>query len=135
MSTQRSRRSAIVAASVLATVTLGLFYVLQYQGPESVVWRFVGKVSERSAPGVAPLLVEPIGDPYAAAQVRLVSSILGSGGRMSVISARQLGAQAEVKTIFRFPSGQTAGLRWYLRKDNARWRVDATATVDGMRMP
>lgn len=135
MTTQRSRRSAVVAATVLASVTLLLFSVLQYQGPESVVYRLVSQIHQRNAAGVAPLLVEPLGSPYADANIRLVSSILAGRGRMVVVDARQTRTRAEVRTVFRFPSGQTAGLVWYLRKDQQRWRVDSTTTMNALRMP
>lgn len=137
MFSEYSRKSGILAAAVLACVTLFAFYVLQYYGPESVVRQVHRAVAREGAESAKPFffLNQNYNPMYVTAAVqeelKMIQSAAGTAVdiRMPMAPKTVDGERrAKVAVTYFARDGRQVTLPWVVVKVQRQWLVDAAAT-------
>ena len=149
---QERRGWSYLAAGVLAFVTLGVFYVLQYYGPESVVRRLhtvglsmdqyvdaripfqpsllnrkdrneLAESTTASAPQDLAFLMDNVIRPI---------GVLNGNYQIARIDY-QHSDQVTLAVLYRYPFQPPAAMVWIVTLDNGNWKVNVAQTVNTIR--
>ncbi len=131
MSGLSRRLQSILAAAVLAALTLTVFGLTQNSGPESAVRRFHEALLQGSGDRLAAELAD-VRDVEAARELRArVLVLLQNRARVGVAKVVQEGKNARVFVTYQLPQqGLMAIIPFALRKSTGAWLVDARKTLD-----
>jgi hypothetical protein len=143
--------AGILASSVLAAITLVVFYVLQDYGPESALRKYneaVISLIQASSSSVSPearqaainqdyqsldrVSAQPHGDPYSQWLGNIVVNCLRRGGRLRLI-ALVGGTPTDLvaaNAAYVLPDGTQAYVFFYISRQDHVWKVDARQTFE-----
>lgn len=130
-----SRSASWAAAATLSVFTLGVFYLLQDYGPQSVLRRFHHGVRTGDLQEIQGTIEQPLDDPNVREIVPAVHQFLLYGEPTTVGMERDLrrgAAQVNVVDMYEGPAGERKfPIVWVVEKRDRLWRinVDKTATI------
>jgi len=124
----RQRWGSYIAAGLLASLTIRVFFELQDFGPESAIRTFMNALRDpHSIQG--EVITDPIsGDPQKLMLVRLVNW-QRHGVEAQVGYVKQSGNEARATVIFSFPNGTIWTTVWVVERRGKSWLVDANKTA------
>ncbi|MGV3614879.1 MAG: hypothetical protein ACO1SV_06050 [Fimbriimonas sp.] len=133
METRLRRGARIGAAALLATVTLGVFYVLQDYGPESAIRRFHRAVQARDSGELARVTEQPIDSPEVQELIRWVDQTSRFGARYQLLRVERQRREVYAALDYTAPNGENYATVWVVEKKGETWKVDAVRTVTILR--
>ncbi len=125
--------SAIIAAVVLALGTVTVFWVLQDYGPQSAIRRFHLAVAENNSVDMQQVVAQPVTSSDVQELIRGVV-FLTSNGPYQIARMDRQPREVAAAAVYSLPGGQRQVLIWVVVKDHRLWRVDATRTLDLLKM-
>jgi len=129
MAKAQIRPGSIVAAILLASLTLGVFAVQANSGPENTVRRFHDGVLRNNPREVAAFLVQPIEDYAPQVLVRRVQSLAQLGASMDVTRIVRQQNRAIVDVRYTLRNRQIITMLWVTQLDHGVWKVNAADTL------
>jgi hypothetical protein len=121
--------SSYAAASVLAVITLGVFFRLQDYGPESAIRRFHNDVLNDDSSDLQRVTVQSIGDQRVRRLVSLVHNLLVDGRRYQLVGMDRTPDQVRAAVIYRIPRREDRAIVWVVERSDGGWRVNADKTI------
>jgi hypothetical protein len=126
-----------IAAGLLASITIRVFFELQDYGPESAIRRFLESVRTNNPTELLGVVTDP---PIQGVNERRMVGALGVWDRNRVTSQvgrlERTGNEVRAAVIFSFPNGTIWSSVWVVERRGRMWLVDAnkTATIfwDGL---
>ena len=130
-SAMRFRRDpSLVAAVVLAAVTLSVFGVFQNYGPESAVRRFHHAVAIKDDAEIGQVSTQPADSSAVMDLKRFVTRALANGGSgYRILTSERTDTQ--VVMLARYEG--LPPIVWVVVKTRDRWRVDPYLTLQGLQ--
>ena len=127
---QRLRKMAKVgAATTLAVVVLGVFFVLQDYGPESAIRRFHRAVQVGDVRELARVTKQPISSRAVADLSGWVQQMRHVGARYRLLRVDRQPREVYAALEYVLPDGQTYPTVWVVEKPRETWQIDAARTV------
>ena len=118
----------IMAAGLMAILTVLVFSSAQFGGPESALHAYHVAVSSRDAEGLRTLILKDPEGPSARQLQALIEELISSGSSAQIHKVRRVGRDATLEVVYLSPELGTVALKFYVRKPGGRWLVDADAT-------
>lgn len=129
------RRSTTTAVAIaLSALTLAVFAVQQYLGPNSAVQRMHQAVRQQDPRAYQDVLIEPIQEPVAGALYQTVLSLLQQGRQIQFQQTRVRGKVAQVEVLYMADGLPNVSLVYVLGMDRGGWRVSAVETARVFQM-
>lgn len=121
------------AASVLATITLGVFYVLQDYGPESAIRRYHQAILKQDRLDLQRVSVQEIDSENSRLLAREVGGFLAIGNYQLVRMERTPG-EVRAGVVYR-PRGtqDVFPMIWIVEKKGGVWKVNVDKTLTILR--
>lgn len=134
MASRSTRLASILAAVLLSSLTLGVFYVLQYYGPESALRKFHRAAVNRDVDE----LLSVIADDSYRENVQFLGSMVENyariGARYQVYKVDRGNRRVVAEVGYVLPNRQlTPPILWIVEKKRGGWKVDVNETVDIMQ--
>ncbi|RYG25512.1 hypothetical protein EON82_06870 [bacterium] len=127
---QIRRDPGLVAAAVLAVVTLTVFGVFQNYGPESAVRRFHHAVAHNDLGEMAQVVTQGVDSTAVTQLVSIVKSALAKGsGYYRILTSDR--SERQVVMLARYEGARP--IVWVVVKARDRWRVDPYLTLQALR--
>lgn len=123
-----ARFQGIVAAGLLAILTLAVFASTAYSGPESTIYRFHEAIMDSDIEGVRAAFLQDPTVPPASNLLTEVQLLLMQGAQLRVLRPQHEGRTATTDVIYFRQGVGYFSLRYTLRKPSDRWLIDAAAT-------
>ena len=125
------RFQGIVAAGLMAILTLSVFASTAYSGPESTIFRFHEAIMDGDLEDVRDAFLQDPTVPPASDLVADVQLLLVQGAQIRVLMPAHQGRSATAD-VFYFRQGVgVLSVRYHLKKPTDRWLIDAAATWQG----
>jgi len=125
-----------IAAAIVASLTIRVFYELQDYGPESVIRRFYNAVGNLKTPltdGEINDLQKVTTDRLMGrAQAKMIERLRewdAKGATMEVMKVDSNGTEARAAVVFDFPKGTPMTMVWVVERRNNVWLVDVNKTA------
>lgn len=129
----RIRPGSVLAALLLAAVTLAVFSTEYNNGPESTIRRFHA-AAQRGQPFLLPeLVVEDAREPVVGALYVRIVEYLAAGVRYRVLRTVRNGPVALTEVLYASPTGETNTMIWVVKRVDGEWRIDVGETVTVLR--
>lgn len=121
---------AWLASGLLGVLTLGVFFLLQYAGPESTIRRFHMAAAGDKLELVDRMVVEEAQSPIVAELRLTVRDLARAGGTFQIGEVKFEKLTATANVIYQFRQG-TAVTEWVAEKKDGEngWRINAHATL------
>ncbi len=119
---------SIMAAGLLAILTLFVFSLAQFGGPESALRAYHVAVISGDMDSLRTLVLKDPEGPSARQLQSLVERLVSDGANAQIHEPRRVGRDATLDVVYKSPQFGTVALRFYVRKPGSRWLVDADAT-------
>lgn len=122
--------ASAAAASILALLTLTVFFLAKDQGPISTVRRFQEGVLRRDGTAVRSSLGPYVSQTATQYLVNEVSALFESGYASSVAAKRQSGSRAYVAVVFKKPSNKESYviIPYVLERGKTPWVINPNET-------
>lgn len=121
----------VVAAALLASVTLGAFAVLQDYGPESAIRRFHHAVQVGDVNELERVTGQDLKDPIVGDLASWVSRMNRAGAQYHVLRVERQPTQVYAALEYTLPNGETYPTVWIVQREQrpeATWKVNARLT-------
>lgn len=122
----------LLAAVVLAALTLTVFWMLRDYGPESAIRRYHAAVMARDPGKLQQSALQDIDSDANRILVASVNELLTSGARFRVLDVERTPTEVRAIVEYVFPTRRIPML-WVVAKRQGLWRVDANQTVFNLR--
>ena len=119
---------SIMAAGLLAILTLFVFSLAQFGGPESALRAYHVAVISGDMDSLRTLVLKDPEGPSARQLQSLVQRLISGGANAQILGVRRVGRDATLDVVYHSPQFGTVALQFYVRKPGSRWLVDADAT-------
>jgi len=119
---------SIMAAGLLAILTVSVFSEAQLGGPESALRAYHVAVISGDMDSLRMLVLKDPEGPSARQLQSLVERLVADGANAQIHEPRRVGRDATLDVVYKSPQFGTVALRFYVRKPGSRWLVDADAT-------
>ena len=119
---------SIMAAGLIAVLTISVFAQARFSGPESAVRLYHYGIANRELETVKSVSLQ---DPKVGSARQLqaqVEKLFAFGGVPQIGPVQKRGRQAVVLVTYRSPRFQPVLLQFVMQKSRARWKVDTDAT-------
>lgn len=120
----------LVAASVLAVLTLSVFYLLREFGPESAVRKFHRAVLSRNYAQLNEVIhseTDPVELDYLASRVW---NFAATDGRFQIRSLQRSTDQVTAEVEYSFPNrALVVTTFWVITRESSAWKVNVNATA------
>lgn len=123
------RASGAVAATVLAILTLGMFYVLQDYGPASSIRRFHAALAEKNLGELQAVTIDKIDTPDAVRFLHFLYPAVKDKIPYTVAREDGTSKQVEAAVVYSLPNGQRSAMIWVVVRDRKIWKVDISKTL------
>ncbi|MCO5297764.1 MAG: hypothetical protein M9921_12985 [Fimbriimonadaceae bacterium] len=126
---------AWIASGLLAVLTLSVFWVLQYYGPESAIRRFHVATLSGDLAELQQVTSEDVGDPAVLSLREKVYLIAKAGGTFELGRMGLDGRSVTAEVRYRIPRLGILVTVWLVQKppsDN-HWKINATRTLANFR--
>src|SRR5690349_8306450 len=128
MEAGQKKATSIVAASIVAALTLSVFFVSLNKGPASAVTRFHEGLARPSAALVREVTGGDVNSPEAMAlRQKIVVQYLQPGWSFQVTRINKGKSDAVVHVVYESPSRELASVPFALHKVNESWLIDSGA--------
>ena len=121
----------MVAAVLLAAVTLGVFSVLQDYGPESAIRRFHHAVQVGDLNELQRVTKQDLREGSPAKLTAWVSNIIHAGARYRLLRVERQPTEVYAALEYVLPNGESYPTVWIVEKERtagSSWKVDAKLT-------
>ena len=118
----------IMAAGLLAILTLLVFSLAQFGGPESALRAYHVAVSTRDTDSLRVLVLKDPEGASARQLQSLIERLIFAGQNAQILRVKRVGRDATLDVVYQSPQFGTVTMRFYVRKPGGRWLVDADAT-------
>jgi hypothetical protein len=125
------RFQGVVAAGLMAILTLSVFASTAYSGPESTIFRFHEAVMDGDLEGVRGAFLQDPTVPPASDLVADVQLLLVQGAQIRVLMPAHQGRSATADVLYFRQGVGVFSVRYHLKKPTDRWLIDAAATWQG----
>ncbi|MCH8977878.1 MAG: hypothetical protein IH945_01370 [Armatimonadetes bacterium] len=119
---------SIMAAGLLAILTLFVFSLAQFGGPESALRLYHAAAATRDTEALRTLVLKDPAGPSAQQLQSMIERLLSGGTNAQILSVRRVGRDATLNVVYQSPQYGTVAMQFYVRKPGSRWLVDADAT-------
>jgi hypothetical protein len=128
------RSTTHVVAIALSALTIAVFGLQQYLGPNSSVQRMHEAVRRQSVEDFGMLLVEPVEDPFAVELYQTLRVLLAQGRRLQIQQTQTRGRVAHVAVLYTAEGTPNVSIVYVLGLDRGGWRVSARETARVFQM-
>lgn len=124
----KAQRTNIVAAGVLALLTITLFAVSRNSGPESSIRQFHEAIARRDSARLARVSSPP--RTIKGSQVAiLIEQLIRQGAQVRFGSVEKKPPDSVVEVAYLLRDGRTWALRMFLTRVNGVWKIDLDETA------
>lgn len=119
---------SIMAAGLMAILTISVFAQARFSGPESAVRLYLYGVANREPETIKTVSLQ---DPSAGSAQQLhaqVEWLYANGGTPQIGHVQKLGREAVVHVRFQSPRYRPYVLQFIVKKSRVKWKVDAERT-------
>lgn len=126
---------AWLASGLLAVLTLSVFWVLQYYGPESAIRRFHVATLSGDLDELQQVTAEDVGNPAVLALREKVYVIANAGGTFELGRMGLDGRSVAAEVRYRVPRLGILVTVWLVQKpaNDSHWKINATRTLANFR--
>lgn len=128
----KQRLPGLLAACILAVLTLGAFFILQDYGPDSAVRRFHEALRRGDPAELQQVVDEPISDQTVQYVCAFVKPLLQEGDQIQLARTDRQGDQDDVVVVYRRPNGQTLAIVWIVDRRASIWKINARLTAEAL---
>lgn len=119
---------SIMAAGLMAVLTIAVFAQARFSGPESAVRLYLYGIANREPETVKSVtLQDPTVGPARQLQSQ-IEQLFAYGGVPQIGHVRKNGREAIVEVTYRSPQFQLVVIQFLMKKSRAQWKVDADRT-------
>ena len=118
-----------VAAGLLASLTIRVFFELQDYGPESAIRRFSESISHDNLSELEAVTVTKELSSKEKAMVARLANWHHLGVSMQVGRIERTGTESRAAVVFSYPSGNSWGTVWVVQRSGKEWRVNVNKTA------
>ncbi|HXH62512.1 MAG TPA: hypothetical protein VNI20_14295 [Fimbriimonadaceae bacterium] len=118
----------IVAAGILAILTVSVFAGAQYSGPESAVSRFHYGVATGNADTLRQVCLQSVQSPPAQNLIVQLDWLLKHSTDFRIIQVKRRGTESAVAVLYESPLAGTVIIEYFLQKPRGRWLIDVERT-------
>jgi hypothetical protein len=129
----KARVPTAVAAAVLATLTLTVFYVLQDYGPQSAVRRFYAAVATDNNAALQQVVDVRYDDPDVFYIKKFVLIFVAKGIQPQLARIDRQGDTVRVAVVYHLPNRETIAIVWIVDKKRHLWTINAALTAKALR--
>ena len=119
---------SIVAAGLMAILTIAVFAQARFSGPESAVRLYHYGIANREPETVKSVSLQDPGAGPARQLQAQVEELYSYGGVPQIGPVQKHGREAVVLVTYHSPRFQPVLLQFYMQKSRAKWKVDADRT-------
>jgi len=122
-----------ISATVLAGLTLAVFYFLQFYGPESAIWQFNEQVKEDAGQGGQ--LLSGAFSPNEKRFLYTLELMYNGGVAIQIPYMQRLGNEVDAIVLYTFPRvsggkpGTSMAMIWVVVRSGKVWKVDLYQTA------
>ena len=119
---------SIMAAGLLAILTVLVFSKAQFGGPESAWQRYHVAVASGDTEALRGLVLRNSQGESAQQLQSFIGRLINAGSDAQIRRVRRIGRYATLDVVYQSPQYGTVAMQFYVKKPGGRWLVDAEAT-------
>ena len=124
---------SVIAAAVLAVMTLAVFYILQDYGPASAIRRFHAALAKDDKAGELLVVDCPIGDPNLAFIINQIRPFVSRGIQPQVARMDRQPGSVRVAVVYTAQNHERYAIIWIVDKKGSLWKIDTKLTAAVLR--